>query len=131
MNRRLLLLLALLAGPALACQVQTEKAYKDPQFGNWVIPVQLKRGERCVIHDYTSAEGRKTWSERWTPLEKLGAVHPDKLGRLRREYQVNATSQVNRYVYTAGEQAGEEDVVFAAYPNGVEKRAVAYRLIIR
>lgn len=131
MKRYLLLLLALLAGPTLACQVQVDKAYKDPHFGNWVIPVQLKRGERCVIHDYTSAEGRKTWRELWTPLEKLGAVHPDKLGRLRREYQANTASQVNRYVYTAGQQAGEEDVVFAAFPNGVEKRAVAYRLIIQ
>ncbi|MGB9088838.1 MAG: hypothetical protein WCC29_04550 [Pseudomonas farsensis] len=128
---RYLLSLALLAGPAMACEVQVDKAYKDEQFGNWVIPVQLKRGERCVIHDYTTAEGRKTWVERWTPVEKMGAIHPDKLGRLHREYRISAPKPINRYVYTAGPKAGEELVIFAGYPNGRETRAVAYRLIIR
>ncbi|MDR2305896.1 MAG: hypothetical protein LBE53_01665 [Paucimonas sp.] len=127
---RYLLLLALLAGQAPACEVQTDKAYKDERFGNWVIPVRLARGERCVIHDYTTAEGQKTWRERWARVEKIGPLHPDRLGRLRREYQPGDPLRVNRYVYTAGHQAGEEDVVFAAFPDGQERRAVAYHLVI-
>lgn len=129
MHRYLLLLMAL-AGPVLACEVQTDKAWKDEQFGNWVIPVQLRRGERCVMHDQASAEGRKTWEQRWARVEKIGVMHPDKLGRLRREYRAGASQRIDRYVYTAGQQAGEEEVVFAAFPDGKQIRAVAYRLII-
>jgi hypothetical protein len=115
---------------SLACEVDTGAAYRDEVHGNLVIPVRVKPGERCVILDHLTEEGRKTRNELWMPVEKLGNSTP-KLGRWKREYQVEGdVAKVDRYVYIAGEKNGEDSVSFSSFPDQQERRAVEYRIRI-
>lgn len=122
--------LLLASGLAAACEVDTAAAVRDDAHGNYLIPVRVKAGERCVILDHLTAEGRKTRSEVWMPVEKLGSSTP-KLGRFKREYQVEGeVANVDRFVYLAGDKAGEDSVRFSSLPNQQERRAVEYRISI-
>lgn len=115
---------------SLACEVDTAAAVRDQTYGNFVIPVRVKPGERCVILDHLSEKGRKTRSEIWRPVEKMGNSTP-KLGRWKREYQVDGdVAKVDRFVYLAGDKEGEDSVVFSSLPNGQERRAIEYRISI-
>lgn len=118
----------LLAASAQACEVDTAGAVLDSRFGNYVIPVRVAAGERCVILDQMSEEGRKTRNEIWQSVEKLG-VSTTNLGRFKREYQVDGdVAKVDRYVYLAGSERGEDSVVFVSFHSGQERRAVEYRI---
>ena len=120
------------AEPLLACAVDTAAPLRDPAFGNYVISVHVAPNERCVIIDQASEEGARQRRELWQPVEKLGVIKADRFGRFFREYRIeNATQQVDRYVYQAGSTPGEESVVFASFPDGQERRAVEYRILIR
>lgn len=122
--------LLLASGLATACEVDTAAAVRDDAHGNYVIPVRVEAGERCVIIDQLTEEGRKTRHDLWMPLEKLGSSTP-KLGRLKREYQVEGdVAKVDRFVYLAGDKSGEDSVLFASFPDGQERRAVEYRIIV-
>lgn len=115
---------------AAACEVDTAAAVRDVTHGNYVIPVRVSPGQRCVILDSLSEAGRKTRNDVWLPVEKLGNSIP-KLGRFTREYQVDGdVAKVDRFVYVAGERSGEDAVVFASFPSGQERRAVEYRIRI-
>lgn len=122
--------LLLASAQSLACEVDTGAAFRDEVHGNFVIPVRVKPGERCVVLDQLSEQGRKTRSELWTPVEKIGSSTP-KLGRWKREYQVEGdVAKVDRFVYLAGEKPGEDSVTFSSFPNQQERRAVEYRIRI-
>lgn len=122
--------LLLACAPVLACQVDTAAAVRDESHGNYVIPVKVKPGERCVIIDQISAEGIKTRNELWRPVEKIGPSRT-RLGRLKREYKVQGdVASVDRYLYIAGQQRGEDSLRFASFPNQTERRAVEYRITI-
>ncbi|TBU89689.1 hypothetical protein DNJ99_16270 [Pseudomonas daroniae] len=122
--------LLLASGLASACEVDTAAAVRDETHGNYVIPVRVKTGERCVILDHLTEDGRKTRNEVWMPVEKLGSSTP-KLGRFKREYQVEGdVAKVDRFVYVAGDKAGEDSVRFSSFPNQQERRAVEYRISI-
>jgi len=83
-----------------------------------------------VVLDQLSEEGRKTRSELWTPVEKMGNSTP-KLGRWTREYKVDGDiAKVDRFVYLAGDKAGEDSVVFSSFHSGKERRAVEYRMYV-
>lgn len=122
--------LLLISVQGLACEVDTAAAVRDQAYGNFVIPVRVKPGERCVILDHLSEEGRKTRSEIWRPVEKMGNRTP-RLGRWKREYKVDGdVAKVDRFVYLAGDKAGEDSVVFSSLHGGKERRAVEYRISI-
>ena len=132
MNKKLWCAAALLSVSlqSLACEVDTGAAFRDEVHGNFVIPVRVKPGERCVVLDQLSEQGRKTRNELWMPVEKLGNSTP-KLGRWKREYQVDGdVAKVDRYVYIAGEETGEDSVSFSSFPDQQERRAVEYRIRI-
>lgn len=132
MNKKLWCAAALLSVSlqSLACEVDTGAAFRDEVHGNFVIPVRVKPGERCVVLDQLSEEGRKTRSELWTPVEKIGNSTP-KLGRWKREYQVEGdVAKVDRYIYLAGDTPGEDSVSFSSFPDQQERRAVEYRIRI-
>lgn len=115
---------------SLACEVDTGAAFRDEVYGNFVIPVRVKPGERCVVLDQLSVQGRKTRSVLWMPVEKIGNSTP-KLGRWQREYKVDGDfAKVDRFFYLAGDTPGEDSVVFSSFPNGQERRAVEYRIRI-
>lgn len=122
--------LLLISLQGLACEVDTAAAVRDQAYGNFVIPVRVKPGERCVILDHLSEEGRKTRINLWVPVEKMGNSTP-KLGRWKREYKVDGdVAKVDRFVYLAGDKAGEDSVVFSSLHGGKERRAVEYRISI-
>lgn len=122
--------LLLASGLASACEVETAAAVRDATHGNYLIPVRVKAGKRCVILDHLTEEGRTTHSEVWMPVEKLGSSTP-KLGRFKREYQVEGeVANVDRFVYLAGDKVGEDSVRFSSLPNQQERRAVEYRISI-
>lgn len=122
--------LLLASAPALACQVDTAAAVRDESHGSYVIPVRVKPGERCVILDQLSAEGIKTRNELWQRVEKIGPSQP-RLGRLKREYQLKGdVASVDRFVYIAGQQRGEDSLRFASFLQQTERRAVEYRITI-
>lgn len=122
--------LLLASAQSLACEVDTGAAFRDEVHGNLVIPVRVKPGERCVILDHLTEEGRRTRSELWMPVEKLGSSTP-RLGRWKREYQVEGdVAKVDRFVYLAGDKQGEDSVTFSSFPNQQERRAVEYRIRI-
>lgn len=122
--------LLLASGLANACVVDTKAAVRDATRGNYVIAVRVAAGERCVILDHLTEEGRRTRNEMWLPVEKLGSSAP-KLGRFKREYEVEGEIvRVSRFIYLAGDTAGEDAVVFAGFPNDQERRAVEYRIRI-
>lgn len=132
MNTKALCAAALLSVSlqSLACEVDTGAAFRDEVHGNFVIPVRVKAGERCVVLDQLSEEGRKTRSELWTPVEKMGNSTP-KLGRWKREYKVDGDiAKLDRFVYLAGNKAGQDSVVFSSFHGGKERRAVEYRIRI-
>lgn len=132
MNKKLWCAAALLSVSlqSLACEVDTGAAFRDEVHGNFVIPVRVKPGERCVVLDQLSEEGRKTRSELWMPVEKIGNSTP-KLGRWKREYKVDGDiAKVDRFVYLAGNKAGQDSVVFSSFHGGKERRAVEYRIRI-
>ena len=132
MNTKALCAAALLSVSlqSLACEVDTGAAFRDEVHGNFVIPVRVKAGERCVVLDQLSEEGRKTRSELWTPVEKMGNSTP-KLGRWKREYKVDGDiARLDRFVYLAGNKAGQDSVVFSSFHGGKERRAVEYRIRI-
>lgn len=115
---------------SLACDVDTGAAFRDEVHGNFVIPVRVKPGERCVVLNQLSEEGRRTRNEIWIAVEKLGSSTP-KLGRWKREYQVEGdVAKVDRYVYLAGVTPGEDSVSFSSFPNQKERRAIEYRIRI-
>lgn len=123
--------LLLISVQSLACEVDTAAAVRDQTYGNFVIPVRVKPGERCVILDHLSEEGRKTRMELWVPVEKMGNSTP-RLGRWKREYKVAGDiAKVDRFVYLAGDKAGEDSVVFSSLHGGKERRAVEYRINIQ
>ncbi|TBU72229.1 hypothetical protein [Phytopseudomonas daroniae] len=133
MKVRLLCMAGLLvaSGWVVACEVDTAAAYRDDTYGNYVIPVRVATGERCVILDQASEAGWKTRRALWLSLEKIGVSTANRFGRFKREYQVDGdVARIDRYVYQAGEVPGEESVVFAAFPDGQERRAVEYRIRI-
>lgn len=122
--------LLLASAQSLACEVDTGAAFRDEVHGNLVIPVRVKPGERCVILDHLTEEGRRTRSELWMPVEKIGSSTP-RLGRWKREYQVEGdVAKVDRFVYLAGDKPGEDSVTFSSFPNQQERRAVEYRIRI-
>jgi len=122
--------LLLISVQSLACEVDTAAAVRDQTYGNFVIPVRVKPGERCVILDHLSEEGRKTRINLWMPVEKMGNSTP-RLGRWKREYNVDGdVAKVDRFVYLAGDKAGEDSVVFSSLHGGKERRAVEYRISI-
>ncbi|SDI15710.1 hypothetical protein SAMN05216588_11216 [Pseudomonas flavescens] len=124
-----LVALALVAS-AQACEVDTAAAARDPQFGNRVIPVRVAPGERCVIIDHLSAEGARTYRELWLRVEKMGPSKT-RLGRLKRDYRLEGENpRLDRYVYVAGNQRGEDSLVFASFRDGQERRAVEYRISV-
>lgn len=132
MNSKLWCAVALLSVSlqSLACEMDTGAAFRDEVRGNLVIPVRVKPGERCVVLDQLSEEGRKARNELWIPVEKIGNSTP-KLGRWKREYQVEGdVAKVDRYVYIAGEKTGEDSVSFSSFPDQQERRAVEYRILI-
>ncbi|UQY34144.1 hypothetical protein K8U54_20920 [Pseudomonas fulva] len=113
---------------SMACEVDTAAAVRDQTHGNFVIPVRVKPGERCVILDHLSEEGRRTRMNLWVPVEKMGNSTP-RLGRWKREYEVDGDiAKVDRFVYLAGHKAGEDSVVFSSSHGGKERRAVEYRI---
>lgn len=115
---------------SLACEVDTDGAFRDETHGNFVIPVRVKAGERCVVLDQLSEQGRKTRNELWTPVEKIGNSTP-KLGRWKREYQVEGdVAKVDRFIYLAGATPGEDSVSFSSFAGQQERRAVEYRIRI-
>ncbi|TBU93470.1 hypothetical protein [Phytopseudomonas dryadis] len=127
-----LLGLLLAASRAVACEVDTAAAFRDATHGNYVIPVRVAPGERCVILDQASEQGWQVRRTLWLPVEKLGMLSADRYGHFSREYQVDGErARIDRYVYQAGATPGEEDVIFASFPDGRERRAVAYRITVR
>lgn len=133
MGKTLVLFLASLTLPALACEVQEAKALKEDGQDAYTIPVTVARGERCVVMDYLSERGLKTYRELWRPVEKMGPNYRGLYGRFYREFKVAAEgerAQVDRYIYKAGDAAGQEDVVFAHNPALRESRSVIYRITV-
>lgn len=80
--------------------------------------MRVAAGERCVILDHLTEEGRKTRNEMWLPVEKLGSSAP-KLGRIKHEYEVEGDAvTVDRFIYLSGDTACEDAVLFAGFPDG-------------